>query len=82
VPIRLKVTSVNTSEGVDLAATPKLDEGKIWRSVQGPISCLANGDIDGISIASDAAYSFDLETIRVVPQASDTGCTGAFKPDE
>lgn len=77
-PINLKAIGDNAGDGVDLAASMKLAEGKDWRTVQVPVACLANDEIDGISIASASAFSFDLENIRIVPQAADLDCTGAF----
>ena len=64
--------------GVDLAPTFALMEGKDWRTLQVPLACLAKGATTGISLASEGAFVFEVQSIRIVPKITDTSCTGPF----
>ena len=77
-PVTLTAIGAGANAGIDLAPTLALAEGKDWRTLQVPLSCLADGAVKGISLASAAAFVFDVQTIRIVPQTTDTSCTGPF----
>lgn len=76
--VALSAIGDNARPGLDLASSFTLAEGKGWREMEVPLACLANGEIAGVSLASAAAFVFDVQTIRIVPQAADRDCTGPF----
>ena len=77
-PITLSALGEKAKGPIDLAPTMKLAEGKGMRDLEVPLSCIADGAISGIELASGAAFVFELETISVVPQAAQMDCTGPF----
>lgn len=77
-PVKLAALGDDANEGIDLSSTFALAEGKGWREMEVPLACLADGEISGLTLASGGAFVFDLESIRVVPQAAQMDCTGPF----
>ena len=77
-PVTLTAIGTGANAGTDLAPSLALAEGKDWRTLQVPLACLADGAVKGISLASAAAFVFDVQSIRIVPQTTDTSCTGPF----
>lgn len=77
-PVLLTALASDAAAGIDLTPTFALAQGKGWREAEVPLACLATGDIAGLNLASADAFVFDLETIRVVPQATQMDCTGPF----
>ena len=77
-PITLSALGEKAKGPIDLVPTMKLAEGKGMRDLEVPLSCIADGAISGIELASGAAFVFELETISVVPQAAQMDCTGPF----
>ncbi|WP_341713445.1 glycoside hydrolase family 3 N-terminal domain-containing protein [Erythrobacter sp.] len=76
--VTLKALGANAAGSRDLTSTFSLVEGKGMRELEVPLSCLATGDITGIEIASSDAFVFELDSIKVVPQAAQMDCTGPF----
>lgn len=77
-PVVLTAIGQTSDNGLDLTSTLTLAEGKGWRDMEVPLGCLAAGELSGFSLASDAAFVFDVQSIRIVPQAADRDCTGPF----
>lgn len=76
--LRLSALANEPTHGADLTATLSLAEGKGWRIMKVPLACLAKGPVEGITLASEGAFAFDIETIQIVPQVADMDCTGPF----
>ncbi len=76
--VTLSAIGENAGPGLDLASSFTLAEGKGWREMEVPLSCLAEGAVSGFSLASTAAFVFDVQSIRIVPQVADRDCTGPF----
>jgi beta-glucosidase len=77
-PLHLKALGPNGTGPIDVTSTFKLAEGKGLREMEVPLACLAKGDISGLELASAGEFVFELDSIRIVPQATQMDCTGPF----
>ncbi|TMM46251.1 glycoside hydrolase family 3 protein [Qipengyuania marisflavi] len=78
-PVTLAAADSNAKGTVDLTASLALAAGKGWRTMQVPLACLTDdSQLDGIALASDSAFVFDMVSMRIVAQANETDCTGPF----
>ncbi|MFN4039439.1 MAG: glycoside hydrolase family 3 N-terminal domain-containing protein [Erythrobacter sp.] len=74
--ITLTVNGADTR--LDLTSSFNLGAGKGWRTMQVPLACLGVSELGGITIASDAAFEFELESLALVPQTTGQDCRGPF----
>lgn len=62
---------------IDLTSTFTLAAGKDWRTMRLALKCL-DPRLTALSIDSAAAFTFDLQSLRVIPLAGDDRCRGPF----
>jgi beta-glucosidase len=62
---------------VDLTSSFELAAGKDWRNLHIPVTCVGAG-ARGVTLEADAAFSFDVERISLVPGDPAEGCAGPF----
>ena len=62
---------------VDLTSSFELAAGKDWRNLHIPVTCVGAG-ARGVTLEADAAFSFDVERISLVPGDPAEGCVGPF----
>jgi beta-glucosidase len=76
---RLNLAALGSSGAaqVDLTSSFDLAAGKDWRNLHIPISCVGAG-ARGVTLEADAAFSFDVERISLVPGDPAEGCVGPF----
>ncbi len=74
--ITLTVNGADTR--LDLTSSFTLGAGKGWRTMQVPLACLGASELGGITIASAAAFEFELESLALVPQTTGQDCRGPF----
>jgi beta-glucosidase len=76
-PVRLR-SLASGSTVLDLQQTLARGAGKDWQGLEVPLACLGGPELSGIELASEGAFVFEVESIRIVPQATDTQCSGPF----
>lgn len=61
----------------DLTSTFALAAGKDWRTIRLPLKCL-DPKLDGLALDAAVPFAFELQSLRIIPQAGDDSCTGPF----
>ncbi len=74
----ITLTASGRTAAIDLTASFTLGAGKGWRTLQVPVVCLGSESASGLEITSGAAFVFEIESLNIVPQATDTDCSGPF----
>jgi len=74
----VRLAAEGGTASLDLTGSFNLGAGKGWRTMQVPLACLGVEDIAGITLASSAAFEFELESLALVPQTTGQECSGPF----
>jgi beta-glucosidase len=74
----ISLSAEGGERSIDLTSSFNLGAGKGWRTMQVPLACLGVGELSGITLASAAAFEFELETMAIVPQTTGQDCSGPF----
>jgi len=61
----------------DLTSTFALAAGKDWRTIRLPLKCL-DPKLDGLALDATQPFTFELQSLRIIPQAGDDSCIGPF----
>lgn len=74
----ITLSAAGAAKHLDLTSSFNLGAGKGWRTMQVPIACLGTNETGGLSLASSAAFEFELESLALVPQTTRQDCSGPF----
>jgi beta-glucosidase len=77
VRLQAQCGSAPCASATDLTSTFALAAGKDWRTIRLPLKCL-DPKLDGVALDAAAPFAFELQSLRIIPQAGDDSCTLPF----
>lgn len=77
---RLSIAPLGGEEGAGLDLSPSFDlaAGKGWRSLRIPLTCLGAEGLSGIVLRSNGPFTFELDSLGILPGPVAADCTGPF----